>query len=120
MNLFIRELRKLLALTKADPKSLAAGIIAPTVILVIFALTFGNFVALKLAVVNDDAGGLGASFQETVFSQTSPLSGTSSPPHTLSRVDLPHPDLPSTNTMPFSGKETDTPSSARVSPAFVR
>ena len=75
MNLFVRELRKLLALTKADPKSLAAGIIAPTVILVIFALTFGNFVAPKLAVVNDDAGGLGASFQETVFSQTSPLSG---------------------------------------------
>ena len=75
MNLFIRELRKLLALTKADPKSLAAGIIAPTVILVIFALTFGNFVALKLAVVNDDAGAFGAAFEETVFSQTSPLSG---------------------------------------------
>ena len=75
MNLFIQELKKLLALTKADPKSLAAGVIAPTVILVIFALTFGNFVALKLAVVNDDAGELGAVFQETVFSQTSPLSG---------------------------------------------
>ena len=75
MNLFIRELRKLLALTKADPKSLAAGIIAPTIILVIFALTFGNFVALKLAVVNDDAGALGTAFEETVFSQTSPLSG---------------------------------------------
>ena len=77
MNLFIQEVRKLLALAKADPKSLAAGIIAPTVILVIFALTFGNFVALKLAVVNDDAGGLGAAFQEAVFSQTSPLSGES-------------------------------------------
>lgn len=75
MNLFIQELKKLLTLTKADPKSLAAGIIAPTVILIIFALTFGNFVALKLAVVNDDAGELGAAFQETVFSQTSPLSG---------------------------------------------
>ena len=75
MNLFVRELRKLLALTKADPKSLAAGIIAPTIILVIFALTFGNFVALKLAVVNDDAGALGTAFEETVFSQTSPLSG---------------------------------------------
>lgn len=75
MNLFIQELKKLLALTKADPKSLAAGVIAPTVILVIFALTFGNFVALKLAVVNDDAGELGAVFQEAVFSQTSPLSG---------------------------------------------
>ena len=75
MNLFIQELKKLLALTKSDPKSLAAGVIAPTVILVIFALTFGNFVALKLAVVNDDAGELGAVFQEAVFSQTSPLSG---------------------------------------------
>lgn len=75
MNLFIQELKKLLALTKADPKSLAAGVIAPTVILVIFALTFGNFVALKLAVVNDDVGELGTVFQEAVFSQTSPLSG---------------------------------------------
>ncbi|HJF65955.1 MAG TPA: ABC transporter permease, partial [Slackia equolifaciens] len=75
MNLFIRELRKLLALAKADPKSLAAGIIAPTVILVIFALTFGNFVALKLAVVNDDMGELGSAFLGAVFSQTSPLSG---------------------------------------------
>ncbi len=75
MNLFIQELKKLLALTKADSKSLAAGVIAPTVILVIFALTFGNFVALKLAVANDDADELGAVFQEAVFSQTSPLSG---------------------------------------------
>ena len=75
MNLFFREMKKLLALTKADPKSLAAGIIAPTIILIIFALTFGNFVALKLAVVNDDRGEFGVAFQETVFSQTSPLSG---------------------------------------------
>lgn len=75
MSLFIQELKKLLVLTKADPKSLAAGIIAPTIILVIFALTFGNFVALKLAVVDDDAGDLGTAFQEAVFSQTSPLSG---------------------------------------------
>ena len=75
MNLFVQELKKLIALTKADPKSLAAGIIAPTVILIIFALTFGNFVSLKLAVVNGDVGTLGAAFEETVFSQTSPLSG---------------------------------------------
>lgn len=75
MNLFVQELKKLLALTKADPKSLAAGIIAPTVILIIFALTFGNFVSLKLAVVNGDVGTLGSAFEETVFSQTSPLSG---------------------------------------------
>lgn len=75
MNLFIQELKKLLMLTKADPKSLAAGIIAPTVILIIFALTFGNFVALRLAVVNEDAGKYGIEFQATAFSQTSPLSG---------------------------------------------
>lgn len=75
MNLFIQETKKLLKLTKADPKSLAAGVIAPTVILVIFALTFGNFASLKLAVVNEDAGELGASFKESVFSQASPLSG---------------------------------------------
>lgn len=75
MNLFIQETGKLLRLTKADPKSLAAGIIAPTVILIIFALTFGNFASLKLAVVNDDAGEMGAAFQEAVFSQASPLSG---------------------------------------------
>lgn len=75
MSLFIQEFKKLLVLTKADPKSLAAGIIAPTIILVIFALTFGNFVALKLAVVDNDASDLGAAFQEAVFSQTSPLSG---------------------------------------------
>ena len=70
MNLFIQETGKLLRLTKADPKSLAAGIIAPTIILIIFALTFGNFASLKLAVVN-----VGAAFQEAVFSQASPLSG---------------------------------------------
>lgn len=75
MNLFIQETGKLLRLTKADPKSLAAGIIAPTIILIIFALTFGNFASLKLAVVNDDAGEVGAAFQEAVFSQASPLSG---------------------------------------------
>lgn len=75
MNLFIQETSKLLRLTKADPKSLAAGIIAPTIILIIFALTFGNFASLKLAVVNDDAGEMSAAFQEAVFSQASPLSG---------------------------------------------
>jgi len=42
MTLFIRELQKLLALTRSDPKSLMAGVIAPTVVLLIFAITFGN------------------------------------------------------------------------------
>ena len=75
MNLFIQETRKLLALTRSDPKSLAAGIIAPTVILIIFALTFGNFASLKLAVVNNDSGEKGDALAKTVFVQTSPLSG---------------------------------------------
>ena len=75
MTLFIRELQKLLALTRSDPKSLMAGVIAPTVVLLIFAITFGNFAALTLAVVDEDAGPLGAELTDSVFSQTSPLGG---------------------------------------------
>lgn len=75
MTLFIRELQKLLALTRSDPKSLMAGVIAPTVVLLIFAITFGNFAVLTLAVVDEDAGPLGAELTDSVFSQTSPLGG---------------------------------------------
>ena len=73
MRVFAAELKKLLILFKADPKSLAAGIIAPTIILVIFALTFGDFNPLKLAWVNEDRGPYGAMLEEAVFSQISPL-----------------------------------------------
>ena len=73
MRVFLAELKKLLILFKADPKSLAAGIIAPTIILVIFALTFGDFNPLKLAWVNEDRGPYGAMLEEAVFSQISPL-----------------------------------------------
>ncbi|XCB29708.1 ABC transporter permease [Arcanobacterium hippocoleae] len=75
MKLFLQETRKLAALTRSDPKSLAAGIIAPTVILIIFALTFGNFAALKIAVVNNDTGPMGNELTSSVFTQTSPLTG---------------------------------------------
>ncbi|AZR02882.1 ABC transporter permease [Trueperella pyogenes] len=75
MNLFIQETKKLLHLTRSDPRSLAAGIIAPTVILLIFGLTFGNFGALKLAFVNNDVGEMGNELATSIFSQTSPLSG---------------------------------------------
>ncbi|MGV4301217.1 ABC transporter permease [Trueperella pyogenes] len=75
MNLFIQETKKLLHLTRSDPRSLAAGIIAPTVILLIFGLTFGNFGALKLAFVNNDVGEMGNELAASIFSQTSPLSG---------------------------------------------
>ena len=73
MRVFAAELKKLLILFKADPKSLAAGIIAPTIILIIFALTFGDFNPLKLAWVNEDRGPYGAMLEEAVFSQISPL-----------------------------------------------
>lgn len=43
------------------------GRIAPTIISIVF--------ALKLVIVNDDAGTLAAMFQETMLSQTSPLLG---------------------------------------------
>ena len=73
MRVFAAELKKLLILFKADPKSLAAGIIAPTIILIIFAPTFGDFNPLKLAWVNEDRGPYGAMLEEAVFSQISPL-----------------------------------------------
>ena len=73
MRVFAAELKKLLILFRADPKSLAAGVIAPTIILIIFALTFGDFNPLKLAWVNEDRGPYGAMLEEAVFSQISPL-----------------------------------------------
>ncbi len=73
MRVFLAELKKLLILFRADPKSLAAGVIAPTIILIIFALTFGDFNPLKLAWVNEDRGPYGAMLEEAVFSQISPL-----------------------------------------------
>lgn len=73
MRVFAAELKKLLILFRADPKSLAAGVIAPTIILIIFALTFGDFNPLKLAWVNEDSGPYGAMLEEAVFSQISPL-----------------------------------------------
>lgn len=73
MRLFLAELRKLLLLFKADPRALAAGLIAPTVILLIFALTFGDFTSLKLAWVDEDASAYSAQLEESIFSQVSPL-----------------------------------------------
>jgi ABC-2 type transport system permease protein len=73
MRVFIAELKKLFLLFKADPKSLVAGIIAPTIILIVFAFTFGDFTSLKLAYVNQDSGTYGAILEKSVFSQISPL-----------------------------------------------
>ncbi len=63
---------------------------------------------------------LSVSFAEKSFIDfpsiiTSPPSKLSNPPKTFKRVDLPHPDLPRINTMPFSGKSKLTPFSAGTS-----
>ena len=50
MRVFAAELKKLLILFKADPKSLVAGIIAPTIILIVFAFTFGDFTSLNSSI----------------------------------------------------------------------
>lgn len=73
MRVFAAELKKLLILFKADPKSLVAGIIAPTIILIVFAFTFGDFTSLKLAYVNEDTGVYGEELETAVFTQISPL-----------------------------------------------
>lgn len=73
MNIFRCESKKLLRLLVKDPKSLLAGIIAPTVILLVFFLTLGNFSSLRLAVVNHDRGEYGAALVTSIGEQISPL-----------------------------------------------
>ena len=75
MKVFVAELKKLLLLFKADPKSLGAGIIPPTILLIAFALTIGNFSSITIAFVNQDTGSNGAILEESVFNQVSPLGG---------------------------------------------
>lgn len=73
MSVFTAELKKLWILFKADPKSLVAGIIAPTILLLVFAITFGDFTSLKLAYVNEDPGPYGKALETSLFTQVSPL-----------------------------------------------
>lgn len=73
MTVFRYELKKLLVLLKSDSKSLMAGIIAPTVILLVFFLTLGNFTSFKLAVINQDDGPAGQALEQSIFRQVSPL-----------------------------------------------
>ncbi len=72
---FAAELRKLVRLLRADPRAVAAGVIAPTAILLIFWITFGNMAPLSVAVINHDAGDLGGKLAEHVLAQTSPAGG---------------------------------------------
>ena len=73
MSLYIHELRKLWRIFLADPKPLAAGVIAPSLILICFALVFGNFSSLPLAIVNQDSGAEGALLETEILTQISPL-----------------------------------------------
>ena len=72
---FTAELRKLVLLLRADPRAVAAGVIAPTAILLVFWITFGNMSSLEIAVVNHDAGRLGARLEHHILAQTSPAGG---------------------------------------------
>ncbi len=73
MSAFMCEFKKLLKMLRADPKSLMAGIIAPTIILLIFFLTLGNFSPLKIAYVNHDNGYYSKELERSIFNQISPL-----------------------------------------------
>lgn len=73
MMLLIAELKKLLALFRADPKSIGAGILPPTVILIAFFFTIGSFSPIDIAIFNDDQGPLGARLEQCILSERSPL-----------------------------------------------
>lgn len=72
---FGAEFRKLMLLFRADPRAVASGIIAPTSLLVVFWITFGNMAPLSVAVVDLDEGHMGAALAGHVLAQTSPASG---------------------------------------------
>ncbi len=73
MSIFVAELKKLLILAKSDPKSISGGIIAPSALLIIFVLLFGNLSSIALVVVNNDSGSYGRLLKEEVLSTISPL-----------------------------------------------
>lgn len=84
MRRFAAEVRKLALLFRADPRAVTAGIIAPTAIILIFALTFGNMASLRVAVVNEDAGPHGSVLAATILGQESPAGGR---PYVVSPTD---------------------------------
>lgn len=73
MSLYTNELRKLWSIFLADPKPLAAGIVAPSLILICFSLVFGNFASIPLAIVNEDSGPEGGLLEHEILTQISPL-----------------------------------------------
>lgn len=75
MRRFMIELRKLAKLFRADPRALAGAIIAPTALLLVFWITFGNMASLGVAVVNQDEGPRGEQLATHILAQTSPAGG---------------------------------------------
>lgn len=73
MSLFAAELKKTLLITLHDPRSVLAGVIAPSAALVILFLFFGGFGSIPIGIVNDDPGPWGAQFEESILAQVSPL-----------------------------------------------
>ena len=73
MRMFLAELKKLLLLFRADPKSIGAGIMPPTIILLAFFITVGNFSSIEISIINNDIGAYGEILEESILSEKSPL-----------------------------------------------
>lgn len=73
MNLFYQELKKLFRIFINDLKPIAAGLIAPSAVLIIFCLIFGNFSSLPIKILNNDSGDFGEKLRNEITAQISPL-----------------------------------------------
>lgn len=73
MHLFIKELKKLWRLFRTDPKSIGAGIVPPTVVLIAFFFTVGYFSSIRISVFNYDTGNHGQILEESILNEKSPL-----------------------------------------------
>ena len=73
MPVFIAELKKLLIIAKSDPKSIVGGIIAPSLLLIIFVLLFGGLSSIAIVIVNKDNGDYGQLLKQEILNTISPL-----------------------------------------------
>ncbi|HAJ94803.1 MAG TPA: hypothetical protein DCP02_01095 [Actinobacteria bacterium] len=73
MNLFYQELKKLFRIFISDLKPIAAGLIAPSAVLIIFCLIFGNFSSIPIKILNNDSGDFGGKLRNEIITQISPL-----------------------------------------------
>lgn len=73
MKLFRAELKKIGIIVRSDPRSILAGLIAPSLVLILFSLLFGGLSPFPLGIVNKDAGPWGARLEQEILGQVSPL-----------------------------------------------